>query len=243
MRETVETTYADLRPTDLVIDKSGHAWPIAELGPEEPVVGVNFWLCDPVTGVKMHYMTKLRIEPVKVSRLPTQADEASKLEADFPKPLGDGVTTCETCGQAYSLDRPSTGCEECMEWRCEQAEDVEEAPGPDERAAQVEAALAIAGIESQGVVAELLGGTVEAEVTAEDVDAAAAATDDAPVSLPPFADMTPLEQRSHLYLLHGLYGSDVTGKAELIAIHDQAHAQHDAGTLQSRHVPHVHQEA
>ena len=199
MRETIDTTYADLRPTDLVIDKSGQAWPLDDLATngDVEVFGVTFWLCDPVTNVKMHHLTKPGSDSVKVSRLPTQADEAAKLEADF--------------NTAAELSKAG----------------VEEA----------DMATAVAGVEA------LLGGTVEAEVTAEEVDAAAAATDDAPVSLPPFADMTPLEQRSHLYLLHGLFGSDVTGKAELAAIHDQAHAQHDAGTLKNRHVPHVHEEA
>lgn len=35
-------------------------------------------------------------------------------------------------------------------------------------------------------------------------------------------------------------GHDLVSRAELIALHDQAHAATDAGTLNSRHVPHVH---
>jgi hypothetical protein len=211
MRETIDTTYADLRPTDLVIDKSGQAWPIADIsvtGDTAAMVAVvDFWLCDPVTNIRMHAMSRDGDADVKVSRLPTQADEASKLEADFPGYGTGKVGDAPPYPKALDID-----------------------------ANYVDITEAVAAVEE-------IGGTVEAEVTAAEVDAAAAATDDAPVSLPPFADMTPLEQRSHLYLLHGLYGSDVTGKAELIAIHDQAHAQHDAGTLNSRHIPHVHEEA
>lgn len=212
-RETIDTTYADLRPTDLVIDKSGQAWPIKEM--VQAGDKVWFWLCDPVSKMKMHFMGKEPADPVKASRLPTQADEVSKLEADFPV-VADTIW-CSYCAAAHSVD-------DCPQHQGRTDE---------EEGARSGWAEAVAAVEE-------IGGTVEAEVTAAEVDAAAAATDDAPVSLPPFADMTPLEQRSHLYLLHGLYGSDVTGRAELIAIHDQAHTQHDAGTLNSRHVPHVH---
>lgn len=266
MRETIDTTYADLRPTDLVIDKSGQAWPIAELQ-ADPTWRTEFWLCDPVTNVKMHLMNKDSGDPVKVSRLPTQADEAAKLEADFPAaieflseeatayheahPPGDVVTELVEAG-VEEVDMPDAvaGVEAILGGTVEAEfpstratmtehefvnglDTVEQQATilPDSHATMAEAVAAV----------EEIGGTVEAEVTAAEVDAAAAATDDAPVSLPPFADMTPLEQRSHLYLLHGLYGSDVTGKAELIATHDQAHTQHDAGTLQSRYVPHTHE--
>jgi hypothetical protein len=231
-RETVDTTYADLRPSDLVIDKSGQAWPIAELaGGADNLEAVAFWLLDPVTKVKMHFMGKGPTDPVKVSRLPTQADEASKLEADFPKssaPVGAGVSptvsaTTETpqgaTAETTSQDGPSMTL----------------AGTGDNVYANAVVSLA----EAVAAVAEI-GGTVEAEVTAEEVDAAAAATDDAPLTIIPFAEMTPLEQRSHLYLLHGVYGSDVVSKVELGQLHDQAHAATAAGTLNSRHVPHVH---
>jgi hypothetical protein len=116
MRETIDTTYADLRPSDLVIDKSGQAWPLDAISSSEDGTTI-FWLCDPVSKARAHLISKQSGDAVKVSRRPTQADEAAKLEADFPKPLGDGITTCETCGDDYSMDMPSTGCEECMEWR------------------------------------------------------------------------------------------------------------------------------
>lgn len=195
-RTTIDTTYADLRPSDLVVDKSGQAWPIKDLiDGSKGVNTMRFWLCDPTTGVRMYDKVMVATDSVKVSRLPTQADEASKLEAE--------VSDAETLAAVAKSDDFVT---------------LEEA---------------VAAVED-------IGGTVEAEVTAAEVDAAAAATDDSPLTLPPFDTMTPLEQRSHLYLLHGVYGSDVTGKAELSAIHGQAQAEHDAGILQSRHVPHVH---
>lgn len=226
MRETIDTTYADLRPSDLVIDKSGQAWPVNIIGGalDEDYPEVTFWLKDPATRVNAHLVVKAKANAVKVSRLPTQADEAAKLEAEFPKPPTidfDFRSTATLLPDSYATT--------------EQA------------AAEVESILAEAGVEAQDMVdavmgvEKILGGTVEAEVTAAEVDAAAAATDDAPLTIIPFADMTPLEQRSHLYLLHGVYGHDLVSKAELIALHDQAHAATAAGTLNSRHVPHTHE--
>ena len=79
-------------------------------------------------------------------------------------------------------------------------------------------------------------------MTAAEVDAANAATEDSPVGLPAFADMTILEMRSHLYLLHGVYAHDLRSRAETMAMHDQAHVDQEAGRLQSAYVPHVHEE-
>ena len=208
-RQTIDTTYADLRPSDLVIDKSGQAWPIQIIAVNPPEIGrtASFWLKDPVTKVSLHLMTKDTHDAVKVSRLPTQADEASKLEAEFLEASAarSDVVVAEALAASTADSFPTM-------------------------------ADAVAAVEE-------IGGTVEAEVTAAEVDAAAAATDDAPLTIIPFADMTPLEARSHLYLLHGVYGHDLQSKAELAALHDQAHAATAAGTLNSRHVPHVHQEA
>jgi hypothetical protein len=200
-RETVETTYADLRPSDLVIDKTGQAWPLDPTDIAGDAERVGFWLCDPASKVRMHYLTKPLADAVKVSRLPTQSDEAAKLEADFPK--------------SSTLDGG-------------EGSDVENVY-----------ANAFMTLEEAVAAVEEIGGTVEAEVTAEDVDAAAAATEDSPLTLPAFATMTPLEQRSHLYLLHGVYGHDLVSKAELGALHDEAHAT----PPQSRYVPHSHEVA
>jgi hypothetical protein len=220
-RQRIDTTYADLRPSDLVIDKSGQAWPIDDMV-SIPGDSVNFWLLDPVTGVRMHFMTRLAEQSVKVSRLPTQADEASKLEAGF-----DAVEAVVNGDNFESM-----------------AAALRETVTMEESVAAVEEnvyANAVVSLAEAVAAVEEIGGTVEAEVTAAEVDAAGAATDDAPLTISPFADMTPLEARSHLYLLHGVYGHDLQGKAELAALHDQAHAATAAGTLNSRHVPHSHE--
>ena len=229
MRTTIDTTYADLRPSDLVIDKSGQAWPLDDLKGSDSTdakILVEFWLCDPVTKVKQHLMAKTATDAVKVSRLPTQADEAAKLEADFPKSgspaSGTGVTT-------GSVETGATNSTE--------TDSIIESAGADNNVY----ANAVVSLEEAVAAVEEIGGTVEAEVTAAEVDAAAAATDDAPLTIIPFAYMTPLEARSHCYLLHGVYGHDLVSKVELAALHDQAHAATAAGTLNSRHVPHVHE--
>jgi len=116
-RVTLDTTYADLRPTDLVIDKSGQAWPIDE-EIETSLDGyfILFWLCDPMTKIRMHNLSKPVNDPVKVSRLPTQADEAAKLEAEFPISDEDAEWVKEVTGddpreksRAFGLRRRSRG--------------------------------------------------------------------------------------------------------------------------------------
>ena len=187
-RSRIETTYADLRPTDLVIDKTGKAWPIADLEVtgDQTLPSMAFRLVE--AGVGMYHMTRPFADSVTVSRIPTHADEAERLEADFPRSTGTGDAT------------------------------------------EAEAVAAV----------EAIGGEVEAVVTAEAVDAAAAATDDQPIRLPPFDTMDILQMRSHLYLLHGVYAHDMRSRLDTIAMHEQAHADHDAGRLKSRYVPHVH---
>jgi hypothetical protein len=222
-RITLDTTYADLRESDLVIDKSGQAWPLGDLDRDE--IACTFWLLDPVTKIKMHNMASVLDAAVKVSRLPTQADEAAKLEADFPKSSapasGEGSEAEFPVSDDPAWIAAVTGLE----------------PTSDEVAALAAGADSFVSMEEAVAAVEEIGGTVEAEVTAAEVDAAAAATEDAPVTLPPFADMTPLEQRSHLYLLHGVYGHDLVSKAELGALHDEAHLT----PPQSRYVPHSHE--
>jgi hypothetical protein len=80
-----------------------------------------------------------------------------------------------------------------------------------------------------------LDATVVAEESAEESDQRrqAEATGD-PVTLPAWAEMTRLEQQSHLYLLHGVYAADVTFGERLTELHDEAHAS-DADR-----VPHTH---
>jgi hypothetical protein len=189
-RQQVETTYADLRPDDLVVDKAGNAWPIA--APDESSNYVTFFLCDPVTKVPMHPMRKLAIDPVTVSRILSHAYEAAKLEAEFP------------------------------------------GTDPDTFVNIVEALEAVETIADPEPMVEY---------SATEFDAANTATDDSPVRLPAFDTLTPLEARSHLYLLHGIFAADLKGRDELAGMHAEAHRQHADGSLKSAYVPHVHEAA
>jgi hypothetical protein len=85
-------------------------------------------------------------------------------------------------------------------------------------------------------VAEMqLGGEVVARESAAEHDARTAAeTTGDPVILPRFSDMTDLEQRSHLYLLHGVYCGDVKFREKLYDLHIEAHGPDRRG------VPHKH---
>jgi hypothetical protein len=180
-RTTIDTTYADLRPDDLVIDKSGQAWPIAELatvGDQVSTFGVTFWLLDPVSKIKAHLITKQNGDAVKVSRVPTQADEAAKLEAEFPSPSVEVYVEAQR--QIKSIGASDEDADEAAVFVAKYLQD-ETVIFPD-------SFPTIAAVDE-------IGGTVEAEVTAAEVDAATAATDDSPLTLPAFDTMTPLEQR------------------------------------------------
>lgn len=182
MRETVETTYADLRPTDLVVDKSGKAWPISDLDfTREEVV---FWILDPVSKVRRYFLGKPTAHSVTVSRVQFE----------------DPVAMVERKNEETRVE-----------------------------------------LERLQEVAKEIGGEVEITYTEREADAAKAATDDQPVRLPAFEDMTILEMRSHLYLLHGVYAHDMKSRVDTIRMHADAHFQNIEGKLASRHVPHVHE--
>lgn len=85
-------------------------------------------------------------------------------------------------------------------------------------------------------VETVLGAKVVADVTTEQLAEAEAATKDQPVQVALFADMTVLERRTHLYLLHGIYAQDLDSMRDLERIHDDAHA----GRVKSRETPHTH---
>lgn len=76
------------------------------------------------------------------------------------------------------------------------------------------------------------------EITDTEQAAADAATEDAPVELPAFAELTDLEQRSHVYLLHGVYSTDITDRATLAKIHTDLHA--GKKQVAARLTPHTH---
>jgi hypothetical protein len=215
--ERIETTYADLRPTDRIVAKDGTVWPIAELEYHLGLDVQRFWLCDPVTKVKTHFMAKELADPVTVERIPTHAEDVAKAEAEFPGPVP-------------SSDAPD---EVFDEWNRTEAE----FPGKP----LAEAVEEVTGEKGVEVVREIIDGVVTAEVTAEEIDAARqAVATDTPVEIIPFAEMTPLEQRSHLYLLHGVFSNDFQSRSDLVATHDQAHADHTAGKLNARQIPHTH---
>lgn len=86
-------------------------------------------------------------------------------------------------------------------------------------------------------VAKSLGAEIVVEVTAAEVDEATAATPAAPVISVPFQEMTPLEMRSHLYLLHTFHATDMTSVADLVKAHDEIHA----GKVKAKTLPHVHE--
>jgi hypothetical protein len=94
--------------------------------------------------------------------------------------------------------------------------------------------------EAEAELTETLGATVDLEATAAEIDAAIEAEDTGlPVELIDFAEMTDIEKRSHLYVLHGIYATDLQSRAQLDASHDLAHE----GAVTSRSVPHVHKAA
>lgn len=219
-RQQVETTYADLRPDDLVVDKTGKAWPIADVEKGDPVSVslVEFWLCDPTSKVKQHLMRKTPGDTVAVSRILSHADEAAKLEADFPKStaLVNGEVTAQA-GEAAKLEAVIGAVSAVM------------SSGEDTFTEMAEALRNVATIaEPEPLV----------EYTATEYDAANTATNDQPVRLPAFESMTPLEQRSHLYLLHGCFAHDAQSRDTLSTWHNELHSPDNK--VKSKAIPHVH---
>lgn len=86
-------------------------------------------------------------------------------------------------------------------------------------------------------VKEALDGEVIAEESAAEADARVEAdAGGAAVELPGFHEMTEMEMRSHLYLLHGVYAEDVKARSALVEMHNDLHDATDLG----RFIPHVH---
>lgn len=192
-RQRVETTFADLRSDDLIVDKSGKEWEVSiRTSPEGGLVLL-------VLG-GLHHMTKVPTDPVTVSRVtpPPRWAEDQHLP-DLPESWEEKPVA--KLGQEVPM---STERAEAL------ADDVK-------------------------IIEEELGGEVVAvESKAEEV---ARKSGDV-VPLPLFADMTDLEQKSHLFLLHGTYVEDVESRAKRVELHDRLHADperrdvahsHDAG--------------
>jgi hypothetical protein len=87
------------------------------------------------------------------------------------------------------------------------------------------------------VVEQKLDATVIAENTpAEIAEADQAQLTGMPVHVPDFGKLTPLEKRSHLYLLHGVYAEDVQTEKQISDWHRDLHA----GKVKSEVRPHEH---
>lgn len=84
--------------------------------------------------------------------------------------------------------------------------------------------------EAAEVVGVVQGAMPAAEVVAheskpEELARTEAAAPGRPVPLPLFTDMTDLEQKSHLFLLHGAFAEDVEDRAKRATMHDDLHAK------------------
>jgi hypothetical protein len=189
-KEPRSTTYGDLKSGDVIVDKSGNEWTVLDHAHTE-VETVAFWLADPATKVRAHYLTKSRVERATVLRPATHVEKVEAAEAEMPTPA-DVLQ-----GAAVEhLSRPLP---------------VEE-------------------------VVEALGAEVVAEETAAEHDAKVEATEEEPLTLPPFSEFTDLEMRSHLYLVHGVYAADVKFREKLAELHAEAHGVDRLG------FPHTHVE-
>jgi hypothetical protein len=224
MSEPTSITYADLRDDDILIDKSGGRWHVSGvIG--EPILSasVAFWLGDARTKVRAHHMTKPAGDPCTVDRAETLRDTVEKLEAQWPKPdplliRADGGPPTESASSVTTSAAKDAAT-----------------VGPSTILAGAEHDAAVAAVE-QGMP----GATVDTDSTAAEVDAAAKATDDDPVVLPLFETMTPLEQRSHLFVLHGVFADDLDDAKTLSEMHFNVTRDRAQLKLRSLYKPHEH---
>jgi hypothetical protein len=216
-KKPTTVTYGDLVDGDIILDKSGNEWLALDV---KHVSGMaDFWLADPRTKVKAHLLAKIHEAEVTVLRVESHAAEVERLEAEFPGP----VTEMERTGESVEVESHAAELAR-LEDESPKVEPLE-GTGLAIRTGETGAAHIVAELDA----------TVVAEESAEESDQRrqAEATGD-PVTLPAWAEMTRLEQQSHLYLLHGVYAADVTFGEKLTELHDEAHAS-DADR-----VPHVH---
>lgn len=92
------------------------------------------------------------------------------------------------------------------------------------------------GIEN---VKAILSAEVVTEVTTEQQAEADRATETEPAVIPQFDSLTDLEQRSHLYLLHGIWADDLKPRATVAGLHAELHA--GTAKVESKYVPHRHE--
>lgn len=77
----VETTYADLREGEVIVDKSGNHW--TAVGVAKGVAGANVAFALAADGVKQHYLSKPYNGPVTVLRAPSRDDDIARREAEI----------------------------------------------------------------------------------------------------------------------------------------------------------------
>lgn len=223
----MDITYADLRDDDVLIDKSGGRWHVSGVDHTGRSDGdvTDFWLGDARTKVRVHHMTKPAGDPCTVDRVATLADTVAELEKGWPKPDPSMPLTAQE-DATWSTTTSGTSTD---------VHGLKGAMSSTGDATSSEHDAAVAAVE-QGMP----GARVEADSTAAEVDAAARATDDDPVILPLFESMTPLEQRSHLFVLHGVFADDLDDAKTLAETHFAATRDRAQPKLRSLYKPHEH---
>jgi hypothetical protein len=231
MSEPTSITYAELRDDDILIDKSGGRWHVSGVEAWHPEkIEISFWLGDARTKVRAHHMTKPAGDPCTVDRAETLRDTVEKLEAQWPKdpsqtPVADGppIASDSSASEKSATPRTETGAAEAEPWAWLKETDEQ----------QHEAAVV-------AVEQEMPGAKIDTDSTAAEVDAAAKSTDDDPVVLPLFETMTPLEQRSHLFVLHGVFADDLDDAKTLCDLHFNVTRDRAQLKLRSVYKPHEH---
>lgn len=144
--------------------------------------------------------------------------------------LADTVTKV----RAHRLSKPSGDIVTVMRQQS-RVEEVETREAEVD-AAEAKTAAPATEAEAEAAVEEALDGEVLATETADHERAreAAEATGE-PMSLPPFAEFTDPEMRSHIFLVHGVYAHDLKTRKALVKLHDDLHADERAP-----HAPHDH---
>jgi hypothetical protein len=95
--------------------------------------------------------------------------------------------------------------------------------------------------ENEAAVAALKGAGAEilVQATVADADAVAAIAEGESVVLPPFASLTDLEQRTHVFVMHGSVAYDIMERVALTKLHERLHA----APPKAKAKPHTHEVA
>jgi hypothetical protein len=187
--QATDHTFGEIRPKDVLIDKTEKHWIILE--PRHDGGTVTFKLADPEQPtIAVHVLTKPSDDPCRLLQAP---------------PFDQAARDTEIAEREAEVDEAS------------------KVPPPPEppTLTEVEASLGLVGT----------GNTVT--ITAEEEHKLKHGES---FEVPAFTDMTPPEQQSHLYFLHGIYPFDVKTEKQRRELHDQSH---DGG---NDFKPHDHQE-